>query len=215
MAKLTPLNPAMFDPDALEQIFAKGVTARDNTAGLSAAWLLAQGDSRLKDQDRYLGAMNNLNQMDAALQRQEIAAKLREQGMKSATALIKEGFKPSTLNAGGDVFNDIPGGDSYSGMLQELTRSKIFANMNKGAGGGAKESTTVQSTMMPWGAAGPTVVTSKGSNPQNAYSANAAALANVVNDMKKNPGKYTEDQKRAVTQQLIQQTNQRQPNIED
>jgi hypothetical protein len=136
MAKLTQINPAMFDPDSLEQIFAKGVTSRDNTAGLSASWLLMQGDSRLQDQQRYLGAQNKANEMDAALQRQEIAAKLREQGMKSATDLIKEGFLPSTLNAGGDLFNDQGQGDNFARDLQTFLRSKTFANMKKGAGSG-------------------------------------------------------------------------------
>lgn len=173
MAKLTPLNPAMFDPDALEQIFAKGVTARDNTAGLSASWLLAQGDSRLRDQDRYLGAMSNLNQMDAALQRQEIAAKLREQGMKSSVDLIKEGFAPRTTSGGPDVLTDVNDADvnAVTQMNRDLVRSNIFKNMHVGAGGGGGTKEKVEETRTVWvqdpggGPPYPVTIKSSGQDP--------------------------------------------------
>lgn len=216
MAKLTAPNVNLFDPDALEQIFAKGVTARDNTAGLSAAWLLSSRADRMNDQDRYLGALNTTNQMDAALQRQEVAAKLREQGMKSATDLIKEGFTPTSLNSGADLFSDLGSGDNYAKMLQALTQSKITANNSKGAsGGGGKPTTTVQSVMMPWGAAGPTTITSKNADPAAATGANSAALATVVERMQKNPQAYTADQKKQVMQLMMQQSSRTQPGIED
>lgn len=215
MAKLTAPNPALFDPDALEQTFAKGVTARDNTAGLSAAWLLLQGADRARDQDKYMGALNTTNAMDAALQRQEMVAKTRQEAMKNAAGLIKEGFAPSNLVGGGDV---VTGDDPMTGLLRDLVSSKIFANRNKGAGGGGaggKPTTTVQQVMMPWGAAGPTTITSKNADPAAATGANSAAVAKVVNDMKVNPQNYSSDQKKQVMQLLMQQSNRAQPGIED
>jgi hypothetical protein len=205
MAKLTQINPAMFDPDSLEQIFAKGVTARDNTAGLASSWLLMQGDSRLQDQQRYLGAQNRANEMDAALQRQEIAAKLREQGMKSATDLIKEGFLPSTLNAGGDLFNDQGQGDNFARDLQTFLRSKTFANMNKGAGGGTKESVTVQQAAPGYDnadgtpARGPVVITAKGANPASAQ-ANAEAAFQSWGKVARNPNASPAQKAEAIRQ---------------
>jgi hypothetical protein len=215
MAKLTAPNPALFDPDALEQTFAKGVTARDNTAGLSAAWLLLQGADRARDQDKYMGALNTTNAMDAALQRQEMVAKTRQEAMKNAAGLIKEGFAPSNLVGGGDV---VTGDDPMTGLLRDLVSSKIFANRNKGAGGGGaggKPTTTVQTQMTGWGAPGVTTVTSKNADPNAAHAANAAAMTQVVNDMKKNPQNYTNEQKKAVMQQLMMNSNKAQPGIED
>lgn len=216
MAKLSAPNPAIFTTDPIESVFAKGVANRDNTAGLNASWLLAFGNDRAANQDKYMGSLREANAMDAQLAQQEAALKLREQGMKSATDLIKEGFMPSSLHAGGDLFSDVGGGDTVSKMLQALIQSKIAANYNKGAGGGSKETTTVQQIMTPWGAPGPTTVTSKSPNAANAYGANSAAVAKVVADMKVNPQNYSEGQKKQIINMMLMPGNPRgQTNVEE
>ncbi len=172
MAKLSAPNPAIFTTDPIEQVFARGVTNRDNTAGLNAAWLLAFGGDRAANQDKYIGSLREANAGDAMLAQQEMAAKLREQGMKSATDLIKEGFMPTSMRSGGDLFSDLGSGDNYAKMLQALTQSKIFANQQKGAGsGGSKDQVTETRTVWVKGPDGqmyPTTVASRSTDPNKA-----------------------------------------------
>lgn len=220
MAKLSAPNPNIFATDPIEQSFAqsfaRSAAARDNTAGLMGSMLLAFGNDRAQNQDKYMGALDRANAGDAALARAEYAMKLREQSMKSATELLKEGFSASSLNAGGDIFND-PSGDPQvvTNMLRALTQSKINKN-NQPAGGGTKETTTVQQMMTPWGAPGPTTVTSKSANPANAYGATSAAVARVVADMKANPQNYTAGQKQQIINMMMMPGNPRgQTNVEE
>lgn len=221
MAKLSAPNPNIFTTDPIEQVFAKGVTNRDNTAGLNASWLLAFGNDRADNQDKYLGALGSANKMDAQLAQQEMGMKLREQGMKSATDLIKEGFMPSTLRAGGDLFPDPASGDVVAKMLQDLIKSKVAANYNKGAGGGAgKESTTVQQTYFPNGGSagatpGPYVLTSKGPNAETAVKSGQVAADKLRAFYVSNPqliGKLNASQEQRA---LMMLSNKTQPGIED
>lgn len=174
MPKLSAPNPTIFATDPIEQVFARGVANRDNTAGLNASWLLAFGNDRAENQDKYMGALHDANAMDASLARQEALLKLREQGMKSATDLIKEGFMPSSMQSGSDLFSDVPNGDAYAKMLQALTQSKIFHNMSAGSGGaGGKDQVTETRTvwvMGPDGKAYPTTVASRSQDPNKARS---------------------------------------------
>lgn len=214
MASISAPNAALFDSDPLEQIYAKG-TLSPNLAGLSAMMLMAMQKRADLGREDYLGALGRTQDLEAIMGNRKIAAELQGKRMDNARHLAEKGYLPSTLTGGSDLFSG--DGDAFAKLLQEEVRSKIFANMNKGAGSGAggKPQTTVATDVMPWGAPGATKITSRGADPATAYNANRAAVSSIFADMKQNPQNYTPQQKQMVINQMMQQGNARTPGIED
>jgi hypothetical protein len=165
----------------------------------------------------YLGALRDTNQLEAIMGSKKIAADLQKARMDNSRHLAERGYMPSGLTGGGDLFTDPAGSDAFAKLLQEEIRSKIFANMNKGAGGGSgsKDQVTVKTAVMPWGVPGATEITSRSSNPETAMANNRSRVHSILNDMKVNPQNYTTAQKQQVIQLMQQQGNARNPGIQD
>ncbi len=213
MATINAPRTDIFDSTALEQIFAKGVTARDNTAGLAYAFLAAEQANRGSNQDKYLGSLDNANRMASALAQQESRDKLTGERIKVSGPLIKEGFDPMKMPGGREIFDD--GGDpEMTALLRALIQSNIGKNRS-GGGAGGRPTTEVTTQIAGWGAPGMTTVKSKNADPNAAHAANAQAVARVYEDIKRNPQNYTQQQKQQVMTQMMLQSNQQYPGIVD
>jgi hypothetical protein len=136
MATISAPNPALFDPDALEQIYAKGTQMPGGMGGLQ--YLLGYGAKlgRERNSREYLGSLRDTQQLEAIMGSKKIAADLQKSRMDNSRHLAERGYLPSGLTGGADLFTDPSNSDAFAKLLQEEIRSKIFANMNKGAGGG-------------------------------------------------------------------------------
>lgn len=177
--------PAIFTSDPLEQIYAKG-TLQPNLAGLAGLMLYAMQGERQAGQAQYLGALDVANQRASDLAKTEAGIDLQKEGMKEGGKLAGLGFNPADLVAGRLLFSN--NNPIMTQLLQEEARSKIFKNMQTGAG--SKEQTTVQSTVYPWGeggTAGPTTITTKGPSVDSSTANNAAAAQKVRAAIMANP----------------------------
>jgi hypothetical protein len=217
MATISAPSASLFDPDGLEQIYARGTQMPGGMGGLQ--YLLGYG-AKLGRENRsreYLGALGQTQQLEAIMGSKKIAGDLQKARMDNSRHLANAGYLPSQLTGGSDLFTDPSSGDAFAQLLQEEIRSKIFANMNRGAGGGggSKDQVTVKTAVMPWGVPGATEITSRSSNPETAMANNRGRVQSILNDMKVNPQNYTAAQKQQVIQLMQQQGNARNPGIQD
>jgi hypothetical protein len=214
---ITSPNPALFDPDALEQIYAKGTQMPGGMGGLQ--YLLGYGAKLGRENTGrdYLGALQDTNRLEAIMGSKKIAADLQKSRMDNSRHLAERGYLPSGLTGGTDLFTDPAGSDAFAKLLQEEIRSKIFANMNKGSGGGGaggKPTTTVQIQQPGFNMPGLTTITSKNADPTAAYDASQAALARVKAGLASGEIPDAKKAKEIMIQLMMQQGNARNPGIE-
>lgn len=201
--KVNAPNPALFDSDPLEQIFAKGMYA-PNMAGLSYLMMKVMQGNREDAAQEYLGGIDRANEVQRMISRMEEEAKIRTEGVKGATQLAKEGYLPSTLRGGGDLFHDPAKGDEVARMLLAIAQQKAASS----GGSGVKDQVTEQRTVFQRGPDGqmyPVTITSRSANPAIA-SQNADASMKGRNILQPNS-------KDPMTNELIRrhQENQRYP----
>lgn len=88
LPKVQVPQPAIFQSDPVEQVFARGMLDRD-MSGLSYMAMANARDRRTDDQDTYLKGVKEANQLSAALA-------MHEEMNKQALEVLKQGVEMST-----------------------------------------------------------------------------------------------------------------------
>lgn len=122
--RLNAPNYKIFEPDALDSIYAKG-NLDPIMGGISYAFGSANKQNAEVNQANYLASQDKFNKMAANLDAAEIAQKQREAAMKIAGALIGHGEGPDKLQGGSDIYNNV-----NDALLPGLLRNKLSAEAN-------------------------------------------------------------------------------------
>jgi hypothetical protein len=217
--EITAPSPALFDPDSVEQIYAKGSLDR-NLAGLSALMGYGARLQRGNDRDKYLGALNESNKQSAYLGEREANYKMKTENAKTAAGLAKDGYLPSTLSGSGDIFTDVPKADEFALLQQDLVRAEAMAKRaaaaKAAAGGGDEPQVTYTPSYVPYGNnQGAMNVTVKGKNQAKVEAALARVKAGIPSVL--GPNVTDPKQIQAIQTQMMLQGNNKYGagNVED
>ena len=138
----------IFEPDALDAVYAKGVISDPIMGGIAGAMGLAHDMSKSRNQDNYLKSQDDFNRMAANLDLAEMDSKRKIELLKSAVDLIGKGAPTTDLNPG--ALDGLYHGQGYLAdtlgkSLRNLNDAKAEGARNGGGGGsGGKDSYTDQ-----------------------------------------------------------------------
>ena len=131
----------IFEPDALDAVYAKGVISDPIMGGIAGAMGLAHDMSKSRNQDNYLKSQDDFNRMAANLDAMEMDSKTKQAALKIGGELIGKGEDPTKI-IGSDLIYGDPAQNLLPGLLRNKIQSDINANNSKGAGGGEKDTYT-------------------------------------------------------------------------
>lgn len=150
VGKLTAPNAAVFDPDALEQIYAKGLMDPSVSGYMGTLGMLARKNRRA-DGAEYLRSLGDTNKLQAALEQAALEQKhLADMSKLSVEAAEKLGLPIDALIGMGQI--TLPNAEALgkvkanANLSGDLLRSKIHKNMSGGEGGGGSGEKTVITT---------------------------------------------------------------------
>lgn len=130
----------IFEPDALDQIYAKG-NLDPIMGGISYAFGSAHKQEAAGNQQQYLASQERFNKMAATLDAMEMDSKTKQAALKIGGELIAKGEDPTKI-IGSDLIYGNPNDSLVPGLMRRKTESEINANNSKGAGGGEKDTYT-------------------------------------------------------------------------
>ena len=203
MANSKPSLPSaqVFSSDPLEQIYANQLPSLDGLAYMFLANTRARREEGAKS---YMEGVDRANKMSMMLGQLEEQAKLREAAIKGAVDLIAKGYNPGDLQAGGDLFSNVPGGDAVAKLFQ----NKLIADANQSnaaaahAGAGSADTFTVDAAAIPGSGSDPIyTVKGKGRNMES-VSRTVQERINQLNTPAQRPG-APGAQRRPYTQQEL------------
>ncbi len=116
----------IFEPDALDQIYAKG-NLDPIMGGISYAFGSAHKQEAAGNQDRYLQSQERFNKMAAALDAMEMDSKTKQEALKIGGKLIGDGEDPTKI-IGSDLIYGNPGDSLLPGLLRNKISSEIARN---------------------------------------------------------------------------------------
>lgn len=125
----------IFEPDALDQIYAKG-SLDPIMGGISYAFGSAHKQEAAGNQQQYLASQERFNRMAATLDAMEMDSKTKQAALKIGGELIAKGEDPAKI-IGGDLIYGDPAQNLLPGLLRDKIRSEINQN-NAPKGGGDK-----------------------------------------------------------------------------
>ena len=131
----------IFEPDALDAVYAKGVISDPIMGGIAGAMGLAHDMSKSRNQDNYLKSQDDFNRMAANLDAMEMDSKTKQAALKIGGELIAKGEDPTKI-IGSDLIYGSPGDNLLPGLMRGKIQSDINANNSKGAGSGEKDTYT-------------------------------------------------------------------------
>lgn len=165
--KITAPNPAAWDSDPIEQIYARGTLDRD-MSGLSFMLANAAQDRGAANQQQYMQGVRAANQQAMQLSQEEARQAMMLQVLKGSLDLAKNGYLPSDMPALGSVFTD-PSATSVSdpsNLANALLRAKIASENAQAAKAGREggDAYTVTGETDPLGNVAGIKVQGKGKN---------------------------------------------------
>lgn len=158
--RITAPNYKIFEPDALDAIYAKG-NLDPIMGGISYAFGNAHKAEGVNNQQDYMQSQDKFNRMAAGLDAMEIDQKRKEAAMKIAGTLIGHGEDPTKLQGGADIYTN-PGDNLLPGMLRNKIASEINKNNSGASADRSKDSDTVKETYVEPGSNKVVEVTHKG-----------------------------------------------------
>jgi hypothetical protein len=171
----------IFEPDALDTTYAKGVISDPVMGGIAGAMGLAHDMSKMRNQDNYLASQEKFNKMAGNLDAMEIAQKQKAEILKAATTLLGHGAPTTSLEPGAlsGLYNQQGYLDDTLGKsLRDLNAAKAEGARSGGGGSEGKDYYTVQSpVILPDGTVGTETVRTQGKPPPRTSTGGAA---NVV-----------------------------------
>jgi hypothetical protein len=144
----------IFEPDALDQIYAKG-NLDPIMGGISYAFGSAHKQEAAGNQDRYLQSQEKFNRMAATLDAMEMDSKTKQKALEIGGQLIAKGEDPTKI-IGSDLIYGDPAQNLLPGLLRDKIQSEINSN-NAPKGGGDGKAKTVDT--FPYGEGTRTVTT--------------------------------------------------------
>lgn len=173
----------IFEPDALDQIYAKGVLD-PMMGGIAGSLALSHDAKKAGYRQDYLASQKDFNNLAANLDMAEMDNKRRIELLKGAVDLIGKGAPTTSLDPGalaglytGQGYND----DTLGKSLRDLNAAKAQGARSSGASTN-KDYYTVQSpVILPDGTTGMETVKTFGAPPARTSTSGANANANVIN----------------------------------
>lgn len=181
--KISAPNPAAFNSDPIEQIYARGVLDRD-MSGLSFMLANAAQDRGDKNAGIYMKGVDAANQQAMVLSREEEMNKRFLEILKGSLDLAKNGYQPANMPALNPVFNDVNAADvrepsSAANALLRAKAQQALAGGSGGGGGGDRDEVTLD--VSPLGTiSGKIVGKSRGGDPDAKSVARALALQKLL-----------------------------------
>lgn len=133
----------IFNPDALDQIYASKVASDPIMGGIAYTLGAAHKMNKAGTQDQYLASQERFNRMAMALDAMEMQEKRKTKAMEIGGGLVKEGFDPANIPSSAEYLS---APDPMTDLIRSLVRAKTANQLSGGGGGGTKEYDTVQTT---------------------------------------------------------------------
>lgn len=124
--RLNAPNYKIFEPDAIDAIYAKG-NLDPIMGGISYAFGNAHKAEAANNQQDYLASQDKFNRMAAALDAMDIDAKRKAEALKIGGRLIEHGEDPTKVLGSGDIYAD-PANSLLPGLLRKKIQSEIDRN---------------------------------------------------------------------------------------
>lgn len=118
-------NYKIYEPDALDAIYAKG-NLDPIMGGISYAFGNAKKLNSSMDQEDFIRQQAQYNRMAAALDAMEIDSKTKQEALKIGGSLIAKGEDPTKVIGGYLIYNN-PADNSLPGLERGVLSSKIAA----------------------------------------------------------------------------------------
>lgn len=196
---ISPAQPQIFNPDALEQIYAKGATGNDpTTSGINYAFLKNQQMNRGDAQQAYLKDLHMANALNAILEQQDIQAGLDKTIMTQSVEASKELGVPLDAMKGYKMLIENPAraGVDITNLSTDKIKSIIAKNQAVAAASGRSGTAAgpeISYTTTPLGTDVRTVG-KKGFIPSQELLDKNRRIA--LEMTRRNQGQYTDDQKK-------------------
>lgn len=138
--KITAPNPAAWNSDPIEQIYAKGTLDRD-MSGLAFMFANAAQDRGDRNAGQYMQGVQAANKQAMQLSQEEERNKMLLEVLKGSLDLAKNGYQPANMPSLGAVFNDVNAADvrEPSAAANALLRAKAIQALTSGSGGGGEQ----------------------------------------------------------------------------
>jgi hypothetical protein len=170
----------IFEPDALDAVYAKGVISDPIMGGIAGAMGLAHDMSKSRNQDNYLKSQADFNKMAANLDLAEMDSKRKIELLKGAVDLIGKGAPTTSLEPGalsGLYTQEGYGKDTLGRSIRDLNAAKAEGARNGGESGGKDSYTDQVLINNPDGTSSLRTIKRYGTPPA---SAPAGGAANVI-----------------------------------
>ncbi len=130
-------QPAIFQSDPEQQIYARGTMDRD-MSGLAYMFKNAADTRRERDQDTYMQGVSEANRIAAALEKQDMMQRTLLEALKQAPDYAKAGLPIADVPMLAQLFASGGAGQAAeaSSLVNELKKSEIAKNAAAGAASG-------------------------------------------------------------------------------
>lgn len=174
----------IFEPDALDQIYAKGALD-PMMGGIAGSLALSHGANKAGYQDRYLASQKEFNNLAANLDMAEMDNRRKIELLKGAVDLIGKGAATPDLDPGSLVgLYTAPGyqNDTLGKSLRDLNAAKAQGARASGASTNKDYYTIQRPIILDDGTSGMQTVKTFGTPPANASTGGAAGdKSRVIN----------------------------------
>lgn len=136
----------IFEPDALDQIYARTAATDPIMGGIANAFGIANRMNKEGSQNQYLASQERFNKMAAALDMMEMQEKRKTEALKIGGTLIGKGEDPTKVIGSDSIYSN-PSDSLLPGLMRGLIAAKTVGAANGGGGGGGtKEYDTIAET---------------------------------------------------------------------
>lgn len=157
--RISAPNYKIYEPDALDAIYAKG-NLDPIMGGISYAFGNAHRLNSQMDQEDFTRQQDRYNKMAAALDAMEIDSKTKQEALKIGGTLIGKGEDPTKVRGSELIYND-PADNALPGLERGVLSSKIAQQNAAASADKSKDSDTFTTKSIDPGTGVEQTVTSK------------------------------------------------------